>query len=113
MVVNHLLNGMILQAGPDYCGELRIEDRFDESGSAAGNRTSAFNQHKVVVFPKELYLKGDYVCLGGYILCVCVCVVLTDDSENGDDGCFQCLFFGGEGAFFTFKGSIWNFTLRS
>ena len=73
MVVNHLLNGMILQAGPDYCGELRIEDRFDESGSAAGNRTSAFNQHKVVVFPKALYLKGDYVL--GVTFCVCVCCV--------------------------------------
>ena len=71
MVVNHLLNGMILQAGPDYCGELRIEDRFDESGSAARNRTSAwFHQHKVVVVPKELYLKGDYVL--GVTFWVCV-----------------------------------------
>ena len=35
---------------------------------------------------------------------VCVCVVLTHDSENGDDGCFY--FFWGEEAFFAFEGSI-------
>ena len=68
------------------------------------------NQHKVVVFRKELYLKGDYMSWGLHFVCVCVCCV---DSWLWKTVMMVVFIFLGEGSILCVRRVNWNFILRS